>query len=470
MIKIGLEIHCQLTTLNSKLFCSCAANYRKYEPNLNTCPICLGMPGTLPLINKNAIEKAIMLALAFNCKIPNKIMFYRKNYFYPDLPKNFQITQLNIDDCYTSIGYDGRLKLQNKFIQISRIQLEEDPGRINYVKISDKSKLTLIDYNRSGIPLIEIVTQPDFVNNVEVKEFLEYLYNMLIYLDISDPTLTGSLRTDVNISTDGHGKVELKNINSLHDLAKAVNFEIIRQRNFINRGMEIQQETRHWDERRKITIAARNKESEQDYRYFVEQDIPAVLITNNLVSKLRHTMPESIIYKKSKYLKFGIPNQVLDTILSNPYYTKLFENSCNEKNAKHIANIIATDLVRYLNTKEKISQSKLTSQHLVKLSYLINHNKIKRDLIKNVLHEAIVTGMSIDDILTKLNLEQVDDIDKISMIIDNIIISESKLIKQIHNNPNAINYLIGKIMKKIGNVQPQMILTLLKSKLKIDNN
>lgn len=470
MIKIGLEIHCQLTTLRSKLFCSCAANYRKYKPNLNTCPICLGMPGTLPLINKKAIEKAIILALTLDCKIPNKIIFYRKNYFYPDLPKNFQITQLNVDDCYTSIGYDGKLKLQNKFIEINRIQLEEDPGRINYVTISDKSKLTLIDYNRSGISLIEIVTKPNFTSNIEVKEFLEHLSNLLIHLDISDPSLTGSLRTDVNISTDNHNKVELKNINSVHDLEKAVNFEIVRQRNFINRNIEIQQETRHWDERRKITISARSKETEQDYRYFIEQDIPSILIPHNLVSRLHKTMPESIIYKKAKYSKLGIPNQVADTILSDLYYTKLFESSYTDKNAKHIANIITTDLIRYLNTKEQISKSKLTSQHLVRLSELVSENKLKRDLIKNVLREAILTGASIDNILSKLNLEQIDDMTMISQIIDTIINSESDLIKQIHNNPNVINHLIGKIMTKTGNVQPKIIITLLKSKLNISND
>lgn len=468
MIKIGLEIHCQLTTIKSKLFCSCDSNHRKYKPNLNTCPICLGIPGTLPLINKNAIKKSLLLALALNCKIPEKTLFCRKNYFYPDLPKNFQITQFNMEDKHSSIGYEGHVAIENKIININRIQLEEDPGRINYVKISDKSKLTLIDYNRSGVSLVEIVTQPDFSNNVEIKEFLSYLSNLLIQLDISDPTLPGAMRTDVNISIDDHNKIELKNINSIHDLEKAVDFEIVRQSNFITRNLQIQQETRHWDEKRKITTLARRKEDEQDYRYIIEQDIPSITISPYLISKLKNKIPENIKSKKSHYMKFGISNQVLDTILSDLYYTRLFESAFDGQNAKNIANIIATDLIRYLNTDEKKSKSKLTATHLIRLSELIDTNKIKRDLIKNILRQAIVTGNSIDVILNELKLHKTLDEDKLSIIIDNVIESEHDLIKKININPNVINYLIGKIMKKAGNVQPKAIINLLNTKIKLN--
>ena len=228
MTKIGLEIHCQLTKLESKLFCPCKANYREYEPNTNICPICMGLPGTLPRLNQKAIEKATMIAMALNCSTPEKIAFFRKNYFYPDLPKNFQITQLNIYGD-TSIGGSGMIMVGDKKIRITRIQLEEDPGRLIYEGNSSKNQITLVDYNRAGTPLVEIVTEPDFENPKQVREFLNILSDLLENLDVSDPGLEGAMRADANVSIEGGNKVEIKNIGSFHDLEKAVHFEITRQ-------------------------------------------------------------------------------------------------------------------------------------------------------------------------------------------------------------------------------------------------
>ena len=297
MTKIGLEIHCQLTNLESKLFCSCKANYRGFEPNTNICPVCIGLPGSLPRLNKKAVEKATIIAMALNCNTPDKLAFFRKNYFYPDLPKNFQITQLNVYGEH-SIGQNGKISVDDKEIKIRRIQLEEDPGRLIYEGTSEKTQITLVDYNRAGTPLVEIVTEPDFENERQVRLFLNILSDLLENLNVSNPSLEGAMRADGNISIEGGNKVEIKNVNSFHDLEKALHFEITRQESLVSRDIPIEQETRHWDDRRKITVSARSKEGEEDYRYFLEGDIPWILIDSQTFAKLKNEMPESISSKK----------------------------------------------------------------------------------------------------------------------------------------------------------------------------
>ena len=248
MTKIGLEIHCQLTKLQSKLFCSCKANYREFEPNYNICPICMGLPGSLPRLNQKAVESATSIAMALSCETPEKIAFFRKNYFYPDLPKNFQITQLNVYGDM-SVGGEGYVDVEGKKIKIRRIQLEEDPGRLIYEGESERTKITLVDYNRAGTPLVEIVTDPDFENPRQVRVFLNILSDLLENLGVAEPGLEGAMRADGNVSIEGGNKVEIKNIGSFHDLEKALHFEITRQQSLSERDIEIAQETRHWDER-----------------------------------------------------------------------------------------------------------------------------------------------------------------------------------------------------------------------------
>src|SRR5215217_9406505 len=222
-MKIGLEIHCQLTYLKSKLFCPCYSDYRFKSPNSNICPICSGLPGTLPLLNQSALEHACLLSISLGCKIPNEIIFYRKNYFYPDLPKNFQLTQYNAYGI-TSIGIDGRLEYGNgKDARIRRVQLEEDPGRLVYASGSmDTSVYVLIDYNRAGVPLVEIVTEPDFADTKDVRMFLDKITSIIEHLGVCDTKLEGSVRCDANVSIDGGNKVEIKNISSFADVEKAL--------------------------------------------------------------------------------------------------------------------------------------------------------------------------------------------------------------------------------------------------------
>jgi len=463
MTMIGLEIHCQLTNLNSKLFCSCKANYREFEINGNICPICIGLPGSLPRLNQEAVKKATIIAMALNCSIPEKIAFFRKNYFYPDSPKNFQITQLNIYGD-TSVGGPGSIMVGDKKIRITRIQLEEDPGRLIYEGSSSKNLITLVDYNRAGTPLVEIVTEPDFETPKEVRDFLNILSDLLANLGVADPSLEGAMRADANVSIEGGKKVEIKNIGSFHDLEKAVHFEITRQESLHSRDIEIIQETRHWDDKRKITVSSRSKEEELDYRYFLEGDIPWIKINPEIQEKLKLEMPESISSKKERYIsKYNIPIQVADVLSSDKFYSDLFEESHTETNAKEVANIITTELMGLVDTREKRKASKLTATHLKELSDSIQSGKISRNSSKNALHEILKTGKDVSQIISELDLGNVSDESELSEIIEQVISEEPQAVEQAKSNPQTINYLVGKVMQKTkGKADPILTLDLLK--------
>jgi len=466
MTKIGLEIHCQLTHLKSKLFCSCKANYREFEINENICPVCMGLPGSLPQLNQEAVKKATTIAMALNCSTPEKIAFFRKNYFYPDLPKNFQITQLNIYGD-TSVGGSGSIMVGDKKIRITRIQLEEDPGRLIYEGNSSKNQITLVDYNRAGTPLVEIVTEPDFESPKQVREFLNILSDLLENLGVSDPSLEGAMRADANVSIEGGNKVEVKNIGSFHDLEKATHFEITRQNSLHSRDIEIVQETRHWDDKRKITVSSRSKEEDLDYRYFLEGDIPWVTMNDGIVDELKSQMPESINSKKERYIsKYDIPIQVSEVLSSDKYYSDLFEQSHNESNAKEIANIITTDLMGLVDTREKRDDSKMTSKHLSDLADSIQSGKISRNSSKNALHEIVKTGKDLSQIISELDLGNVSDESELAGIISEVISAEPQAVEQAKSNPQTINYLVGKVMQKTkGKADPTKTLDLLKKQL-----
>ena len=466
MTKIGLEIHCQLTNLESKLFCSCKANYRQFEINENICPVCMGLPGSLPRLNQDAVKKATMIAMALNCSTPEKIAFFRKNYFYPDLPKNFQITQLNIYGD-TSVGGPGSIMVGDKEIRITRIQLEEDPGRLIYEGSSSKNQITLVDYNRAGTPLVEIVTEPDFENPKQVREFLNILSDLLENLGVSDPSLEGAMRADANVSIEGGKKVEIKNIGSFHDLEKAVHFEITRQESLHSREIEIAQETRHWDDKRKITISSRSKEEALDYRYFLEGDIPWVTIDPAIQETLKSQMPESISSKKERYVsKYNITNQVADVLSSDKFYSDLFEDSHTESNAKEIANIITTDLMGLVDTREKREASKITATHLRDLADAIQTGKISRNSAKNALYEIVKTGKELSQVISDLDLGNVSDESELLTVIKDVISEEPQAVEQAKSNPQTINYLVGKVMQKTkGKADPKLTLDLLKKQI-----
>ena len=466
MTKIGLEIHCQLTNLESKLFCSCKANYREFEINENICPICIGLPGSLPRLNQEAVKKATIIAMALNCSTPDKIAFFRKNYFYPDLPKNFQITQLNIYGD-TSIGGTGSIMVGDKKINITRIQLEEDPGRLIYEGSSSKNLITLVDYNRAGAPLVEIVTEPDFENPKQVRDFLNILSDLLENIGVSDPSLEGAMRADANVSIEGGKKVEIKNIGSFHDLEKATHFEITRQESLYSRNIDIIQETRHWDDKRKITVSSRSKEEDLDYRYFLEGDIPWVKIDSETLQKLKSKMPESIRSKKERYIsQFNIPPQVATVLSSDKFYSDLFEESHTEVNAKDVANIITTDLMGLVDTREKREESKITPTHLKDLVDSIQSGKISRNSAKNALYEIVKTGKDLSQVMSELDLGNVSDESELLGIIKAVISEEPKAVEEAKSNPQTINYLVGKVMQKTkGKADPKLTLDLFKKEI-----
>ena len=426
----------------------------------------MGLPGSLPRLNQEAVKKGTMIAMALNCTTPDKIAFFRKNYFYPDLPKNFQITQLNIYGD-TSIGGAGSIMVGDKKIRITRIQLEEDPGRLIYEGSSSKNQITLVDYNRAGTPLVEIVTEPDFETPKQVREFLNILSDLLENLAVADPSLEGAMRADANVSIEGGNKVEIKNIGSFHDLEKAVHFEITRQNSLHSRDISITQETRHWDDKRKITISSRSKEEELDYRYFLEGDIPWVKIDSEIHAKLKSEMPESISSKKERYVsKYDIPSQVADVLSSDKFYSDLFDQSHTENNAKEIANIITTDLMGLVDTREKRETSKITATHLRDLANSIQSGKISRNSAKNALYEIVKTGNDLSQVISDLDLGNVSDESELTEIVQEIISKEPQAVEQAKSNPQTINYLVGKVMQKTkGKADPKLTLDLLKKQI-----
>ena len=423
------------------------------------------MPGSLPRLNSEAVRQAGMIAMSLNCRISKKIAFFRKNYFYPDLPKNFQITQLNIYGD-TSIGSQGHVIVGDKKIRITRVQLEEDPGRLIYEGTA-KNKVTLVDYNRAGTPLVEIVTEPDFENPKQVRGFLNILSALLENLRVSDPGLEGAMRADANVSIPGGNKVEVKNIGSFHDLEKAVHFEITRQTSLQARGIKIIQETRHWDSQRKMTIPSRSKEADADYRYILEGDIPWVRMEHDVLEEMRSKMPESISNRRERYIaKYQITAQVADILSADRYYSDLFEDAHTDSNAKEVANMITSDLMGLVDTREKRRTSKVTAIHLQDLADAVLSGKISRTSAKNALYDIVKTGDVVATVIQNLDLAGVSDESELDDIISKVILEESKAVKQAESNPKAVHYLVGKVMKKTkGKADPDKTLEILRKRI-----
>ncbi|MEM1941554.1 MAG: Asp-tRNA(Asn)/Glu-tRNA(Gln) amidotransferase subunit GatB [Candidatus Nitrosocaldus sp.] len=483
-VRIGLEIHCQLTALRSKLFCTCPADYRGKEPNTNVCPVCLGMPGTLPLLNRRAIEYAMMLALVLNCKIPSRITFYRKNYFYPDLPKNFQITQYNAYE-QASVGVDGVVELDDldgssKTIRIRRLQLEEDPGRLAYDGSIDRSNYALVDYNRAGVALVEIVSEPDFNAPNEVRLFLNRLASILEHLGICNPALEGAVRCDANVSIGEQARVEIKNINSFKDVERAVTFEITRQRSLAARGIEIRGETRHWDDARRITVQARAKEEEEDYRYFPEPDIPSIVISSKDVEAIKTSMPELPHARVERFVNvYSLSRDTAKILVGEKHLADLFEASIKYyDNARSVANWIVTDLKGYLeryddgggdgssSSSNSVILAKVTPKHIAELAMLVDSGKINRATARQILQRVIATGMLPSAIVQSINVDMLSNKDELASIVDKVIEEERKAFMDALSNEKALNYLLGKVMRySNGRADPKLVLSMLKERV-----
>lgn len=470
-VKIGLEIHCQLTGLQSKLFCSCQCDYRGKAPNTNICPICSGLPGTLPLLNQRAVDFASMISLALGCKVPDKVMFYRKNYFYPDLPKNFQITQYNAYGI-TSIGVEGRVDYGIKSTKIRRVQLEEDPGRLIY----DTSFYTLIDYNRAGVSLVEIVTEPDFAEPKDVRMFLNKITSIIEHLGVGDTKLDGSVRCDVNVSIEGGKRVEIKNVGSFSDVEKALGYEITRQKTMSVRDIEIKSETRHWDEARKVTKQSRAKEEEEDYRYFPEPDIPTIVLGNEFLASLKAKMPELPDERKIRFLReYELSDHVAQVLIDNKELADFFESTVKiySSSPNEIANWIVSDLLGFIDDSKReegsiFSGLRIEAKHMAELVKMIDQNIINRNIAKMILGQITKTGEMPSYVLDKMNASIIDSKAIISEAIESIFKSEKSAVRDAKQNPNAANFLLGKVMQLTGGrSDPKIALNLIKTKLAI---
>ena len=473
LVMIGLEIHAQITALNSKLFCSCRGNYRDLGPNTNICEICCGLPGSLPVINQKAIEYSAMTSLALGCKVPDKIMFYRKNYFYPDLPKNFQITQYNVYG-FSSIGVDGIYELDDaKQIRISRIQLEEDPGRIAYSEGGmNVRNSALIDYNRAGVALIEIVTEPDFTGPKEVRQFLNKLSLTLEHIGVCDTLLEGSVRCDVNVSMEGGNKVEIKNINSFREVEKAINYEITRQSSLYSRKLKIEHETRHWDDRKKITFKSRSKEEEHDYRYFPEPDIPIIVLGNDFVSNLKKRMPELPNQRFERFVsKYNLSEHTSNILINDKKLADFFEATLKVYfSPTEIANFLVTDFKSLIEddseSTDYLKNLKVKPEHIAELVKLIEGNKISRITAKDILVKIFESGMLPSEVMNNTNSYKISDEKTLMDAVQSVFDKEKSAVEDAKTNSEAINFLLGKVMKFTnGRADPKIAMRIINNKL-----
>jgi aspartyl-tRNA(Asn)/glutamyl-tRNA(Gln) amidotransferase subunit B len=478
-IKIGVEIHCQLTGLQSKLFCSCKCNYRNIPPNSNICPICSGQPGTLPLLNKRAVELACRVSTSLNCRIPDRIAFYRKNYFYLDLPKNFQITQYNAYGT-TTVGSGGRLlygpngQSGQKAARIRRVQLEEDPGRLVYESGNlDSSFYTLIDYNRAGVALVEIVTEPDFIEPKDVRMFLNKISSILEHMSVSDTNLEGAVRCDANISIGNGKRVEIKNVSSFKEVEKALSFEVARQQTLSIHDIEVKAETRHWDNERKVTLQARTKEEEQDYRYFPEPDIPVVFLGKQYLLSLKSSIPELPDDRKRRLvIEHGLSDHVAQVLIDNKELADFFESAVKiYSSPTEIANWIVSDLSGFIDDAlagktSLLGGLKVRPKHIAELAQMVDQNVVSRTTAKILLSRIIKTGEMPSQLMRQSNDTKIDDEEVISKAVESIFLSERSAVDDAKKNPNVANFLLGKVLKSTrGRADPKVALDLIKRRL-----
>jgi len=452
-VRIGLEVHTQLTILKTKLFCNCSSDYRGKEPNSMVCPVCLGLPGSLPVLNKKAVEYAVMAALAINCEISKRMFFFRKNYYYPDMPKNFQISQYDRAGG-VPLAVDGYLFIETqekrKKIRIIRVHLEEDPGKLVYLGSIDQSPYTLIDYNRSGVTLLETVTDPDMNSPREARIFLQKLRSILEHLGIFDGSLEGSMRCDANISLAGGTRVEIKNISSFKEVERALSFEIIRQRDLLKKGTTVKRETRHWDETRRITISLRTKEEEQDYRYFPEPDLVPIVLSNEFIEEIKARMPELPEARVKRFVSsYAIPRYDAEVLVGSKALADFFEECLKLYNKpKDISNWMMSDLLRYLYENNlELSESKITPQNFIEMIRLIDEGTISGKIAKRILPEIILTGKDPSVIVDEKGLTKITDRELLKRIINRVFEENAKAVEDALVNEKTIHFLIGQVMR-----------------------
>ncbi|NWF51620.1 MAG: Asp-tRNA(Asn)/Glu-tRNA(Gln) amidotransferase subunit GatB [Nitrospirae bacterium] len=468
---IGLEVHAQMLT-DAKIFCGCSTKFGS-EPNTQTCPVCIGMPGVLPVLNKKALEFAIKTGLSMNCNISQYSRFARKNYFYPDLPKGYQISQYELPICekgYIEIIVEGEVKK----IGITRIHIEEDAGKNIH---GEDGNYSFVDLNRAGVPLMEIVSEPDIRSPREAVEFMKKLRTILRYLGVSDGNMEqGSLRCDANVSVRPIGqkeygtRTEVKNINSFRFVEKALDYEIKRQIKVLEEGRKIIQETRLWDSDKGITESMRGKEEAHDYRYFPEPDLVPIMVDQRWIDEIRKSLPELPDIKRKRFVsECSLPDYDADFLTSERQLADWFEEAVKlGGQPKIVANWILGDLLRLLNEENKsIEESPLKPKQLVGMLRLIENGTISGKIAKTVFSEMYKTGRDAEIIVKEKGLLQISDKGEIDILIDEVIAKHPKEVERFKSGEEKLlGFFVGQVMKLTkGKANPQMVNEILKKKL-----
>jgi aspartyl-tRNA(Asn)/glutamyl-tRNA(Gln) amidotransferase subunit B len=478
---IGLETHCQLNT-KTKIFCNCSTEFGA-TPNQNICPVCVGLPGVLPVLNQKVLESAVKAGLALNCQIAPYSKFDRKQYFYPDLPKNYQISQYDLP-----IAEHGWLEVEildeagnptRKKIGITRLHMEEDAGKLVHAG-SDRlsgSTHSLVDYNRTGVPLIEIVSEPDMRSGVEAAEYAQELRRIIRYLGVGDGNMQeGSLRCDVNISVRPVGqkefgtKVEIKNMNSFSAIQRAIDYEIERQIEAIETGEKIYQETRLWEENNQRTISMRKKEGSSDYRYFPEPDLVPIEVPAAQLLEFKSKLPELPAQKRERYeAELGLSPYDTRILTDDRQVAEYLEATiAANANPKQAANWVMGDITGYLrNEKFSISEIALKPETLAELIELIDQGTISGKIAKEILPELLTKGGSVRELVERQGLVQISDTSEIEKIIDEVIASSPKELEQYRSGKTKLlGFFVGQVMKKTsGRADPKVTNQILTQKL-----
>ena len=468
---IGLEVHVEMNT-NSKIFCGCSTEFGA-PPNTNVCPICLGHPGVLPVLNREALNKAMKAALALNCQIGTESKFDRKNYFYPDLPKAYQISQYD-----KPVGEHGWIEIEvngeTRRIGITRVHLEEDAGKSSHA--ADGSG-TLLDYNRVGVPLIEIVSEPDIRTAEEAKAYLEKLKAIMQYCEISDCKMEeGSLRCDANISLRPWGqeqfgtKRELKNMNSFSNVKKALEYEEQAQEDLLERGEEIKQATLRWDDVANKTLVMRSKEDAHDYRYFPDPDLVQMEIDNAWIESIRSTIPELPDERKKRYMaELGLPSYDAEVLTASKNVADYFEQAVAAgAEAKAASNWITNDFLRYLNQNNlDIRDAKVQPAQLAAMIKMIDGGKISLKIAKDVFKDMLETGKDPDKIVEEKGLVQISDEGEIAKVVDEVVANNPKSVEDYRaGKEKALGALVGQVMKATkGKANPAVVNKLILERL-----